>query len=201
MPVPFRLIAAPAIALCLVFSLPAAGIAEPMITTTVVADALPKGKQTMPALYITAAEAADVVATREDVLLIDVRTPEETMLVGYPTSADVNIPFALLAPDHSFDAKKGRYQMNPNPRFVGTMQSYLDAQDASAVLIICRSGGRSARAVDALVKAGVTLPLYTVVDGFEGDKDKAGQRTINGWKNAGAPWTTKIAADFLQGVD
>ncbi len=73
------------------------------------------------------------------------------MFVGHPTSADVNIPFALLTPDHSFDAKKGSYQMKPNPLFAGAMQSYLDAQ--------------------------------------------------NGWKLAGAPWNTKIAEGFLQGVD
>ncbi|WP_371223820.1 rhodanese-like domain-containing protein [Roseovarius sp. 2305UL8-3] len=201
MPALFRLMAAPALALSLVLSLPASGVAEPVIASSVAADTLPKGKQTKAALYITAAEAAEVVAARKDVLLIDVRTPEETMFVGHPTAADVNIPFALLAPDHSFDAKKGRYQMKPNPLFAEAMQSYLDTQDASAVLIICRSGGRSARAVDALIEAGVTLPLYSVIDGFEGDKDKAGQRTVNGWKNAGAPWTTKITAGFLQGVD
>jgi len=35
--------------------------------------------------------------------------------------------------------------------------------------------------------------VYSVVDGVEGDlaKDgpKAGQRVVNGWKNAGLPWS------------
>ncbi|KKK55851.1 hypothetical protein LCGC14_3070400, partial [marine sediment metagenome] len=36
---------------------------------------------------------------------------------------------------------------------------------------------------------------YTVVDGFEGNRntDRSspdfGKRTVNGWKNAGLPWT------------
>jgi len=38
--------------------------------------------------------------------------------------------------------------------------------------------------------------VYTVVDGFEGDLAKtgpqAGQRVVNGWKNAGLPWSYKL---------
>jgi len=39
------------------------------------------------------------------------------------------------------------------------------------------------------------MNAYTVVDGFEGDRNKDpsspnyGRRNVNGWKNAGLPWT------------
>ena len=60
------------------------------------------------------------------------------------------------------------------------------------MILICRSGDRSARAADLLAKAGYTR-VYSITEGFEGDaaKDgpKAGQRVVNGWKNAGLPWT------------
>jgi rhodanese-related sulfurtransferase len=38
--------------------------------------------------------------------------------------------------------------------------------------------------------------VYTVVDGFEGDVAKegpnAGKRVVNGWKNAGLPWSYRL---------
>lgn len=38
--------------------------------------------------------------------------------------------------------------------------------------------------------------VYNLVEGFEGDTSKAGaskgQRVVNGWKNAGLPWTYKL---------
>ena len=45
------------------------------------------------------------------------------------------------------------------------------------LLMICRSGGRSALAVNALAKAGFTN-VYNVIDGTEGDKvDEPGSLT------------------------
>ena len=66
---------------------------------------------------------------------------------------------------------------------------------ADRVILICRSGDRSARAADLLANAGYTQ-VYSITDGFEGDAAKdgpqAGQRIVNGWKNAGLPWTYKL---------
>jgi Rhodanese-like domain len=64
------------------------------------------------------------------------------------------------------------------------------------ILAMCRSGGRSAMAVNALAKAGFTK-VYNIIDGFEGDKVEDpesvyhGQRMRNGWKNS-APWTYRL---------
>jgi rhodanese-related sulfurtransferase len=63
------------------------------------------------------------------------------------------------------------------------------------VILICRSGDRSAKAQDRLQAAGFTR-VYSIAEGFEGDTAKdgaqAGQRTVNGWKNGGLPWTYKL---------
>ena len=68
------------------------------------------------------------------------------------------------------------------------------------VILMCRSGDRSSKATNLLAELGYTK-VYTVIDGFEGDVAKdgpqAGQRVVNGWKNAGLPWTYKLDKDKL----
>lgn len=65
---------------------------------------------------------------------------------------------------------------------------------------MCRSGGRSAIAVNMLAKAGFRN-VYNITDGMEGDSVKdpnsvyQGQRLVNGWKNSGVPWTYKVKPD------
>lgn len=169
---------------------------DPISQTTLEISKLPKAKQTKAGLYLTAAEAAEVLAGREDVLLIDVRSPEETVLVGYPAPLDANIPLATFNPDHVL-SRSGSYVMQPNPNFASQAAGFIAQHAPAAVLVICRSGSRSARAVDILMAAGVSLPLYSVVDGFEGDRNAAGERAVNGWKNSGAPWTTTLRRDLL----
>lgn len=199
-----RLIAIPAPALGLALGLALAAPAALMaagdggvLETTVAAETLKENKQTKAGLYITAAEAIAVMAERDDLALIDVRSPEETMFIGYATATDQNIPFKLVSPDHGYNAKKSAYAMIDNPDFIADMNAFIAANDPAALLIMCRSGSRSARAVDALVEAGIDIPAYSVVDGFEGDKAGTGARTVNGWRNAGGEWTYKVRADLL----
>ncbi len=70
----------------------------------------------------------------------------------------------------------------------------------STILLMCRSGTRSAKAAALLNQLGYSK-AYTVVDGFEGDKAKEGnhkgQRVVNGWKNSNLPWTYKITEDKM----
>ena len=67
-------------------------------------------------------------------------------------------------------------------------------EKSTPIFLICRSGGRSAVAAKQLIRAGYTN-VWNLVEGFEGDKDKAtGARSVNGWRNAGLPWTYKIPA-------
>jgi rhodanese-related sulfurtransferase len=124
------------------------------------------------------------------------------MLIGYSTGAAANIPSKFVDPDLAFDAEKGVYKMIDNPDFVTEMQAFLASDAASGIdtlLVMCRSGSRSAAAIEKLVKAGVDLTLYNVVDGFEGDKNDAGARAVNGWRNAGLPWTYKVRAGLWPG--
>ncbi|WP_412507504.1 rhodanese-like domain-containing protein [Roseovarius sp. SYSU LYC5161] len=199
MPSPSRFLTTSALALGLALFLPAASHADDhgmTIETSVVEAELAKKKINKVGNYITAEETIALMAERDDVALVDVRSPAETMLVGYPTAADANIPFKMIDPAYPFNAEKGRYKMKSNPNFMSEMKTFISEHDPAAVLIICRSGGRSARAVDALFDAGVDTPAYTVVDGFEGDKNADGKREVNGWKNAGGEWTYKLREGF-----
>ena len=78
-----------------------------------------------------------------------------------------------------------------NPDFIDHVKEVFKPDDT--VVAMCRSGGRSAFAINMLAKAGFTK-LYNIIDGFEGDTVNDpesvyyGKRMKNGWKNS-APWT------------
>ena len=153
---------------------------------------LPKGKQTSLELYVTAAEAYDKwLAAPDEVKVLDVRTLEEYLYVGHAPMA-WNIPLATQS--HEWDAGKGYFTFQPNPDFISQVKEVAAPNDT--ILVMCRSGGRSAKAVNLLAQNGFTN-VYQVTDGMEGDAVKDpnspvhGQRLVNGWKNSGAPWTYK----------
>ena len=47
------------------------------------------------------------------------------------------------------------------------------------------------RRVGALANIGFTN-VWNQYEGFEGDLSAEGRRSVNGWKNAGLPWSTKL---------
>ena len=152
------------------------------------ASKLPKAKQTTLGLYVTAAQAYEMwKAAPDKVKVIDVRTPEEYALVGHPEMA-WNIPIAFV----TYEVKDGKFVhgSRPNSAFVAQVKEI--AQPTEVLLVTCRSGGRSAMAVNALAKAGFTH-AHNIVDGIEGDlvddpeSVYYGKRMKNGWKNS-APW-------------
>lgn len=156
---------------------------------------VPEAKRTAAALYLTAPEAFAMKTGQGDgVLFIDVRTKGEFMFLGSPTVIDANIPYADLEEPVVWDAANKRYKLTLNSDFVAAVAARLEQRglDRQApVIVMCRSGDRSAHAADLLRKAGYAR-VYTVLDGFEGDSDKDGRRTVNGWKNAGLPWTYRM---------
>ncbi|MDJ0947500.1 MAG: rhodanese-like domain-containing protein [Alphaproteobacteria bacterium] len=179
-------------------AVPAPKAADSEIATTVDAAALGEKKRTSLGLYLTAEEAHAALKTRSGVYLIDVRTRAETMFVGYPMAAAANIPFQVLDADYAFDVGKHRYRLVANPDFAPAVARFLARTGqgkGATLLLMCRSGKRSARAVNVLAKLGYEN-AYSVVDGFEGDADDNGKRTVNGWKNAGSPWTYKLSEAF-----
>lgn len=160
---------------------------------------LPQGKQTVLGLYVTARQAHEKwQAAPDQVMIVDVRTPEEVLFVGHPPMA-WKVPIA--AQSYAWDAVKAQFPMKLLPDFVARVREV--AQPTDTILLMCRSGGRSAMAVNLLAKAGYTQ-AYNVIDGMEGDAVKdansvfVGQRLVNGWKNSGCPWTYQPTPDRMR---
>jgi rhodanese-related sulfurtransferase len=151
---------------------------------------LPEKLRTTLGLYLTVEQAFEI--WRDDPVigeLIDVRTPEEYIFVGHPEMAR-NVPVWFV--DHGWDAEKKRQAMHVNPDFVEQIRETYGLDDR--ILVICRSGKRSAIAVNLLAEAGFTR-AHSVIPGFEGPKvtDEGspafGTRGLGGWRLAGLPWT------------
>jgi rhodanese-related sulfurtransferase len=159
---------------------------------------LPKEKQTVLGLYVTAKEAYEKwKADPEKVMILDVRTPDEFLYVGHPAMA-WKIPIA--AQTYEWDAAKREFPMKLFADFAARVSQVAKPDDT--ILVLCRSGGRSALAVNLLAEAGFRN-AYNIVDGMEGDAVTdpgsffLGQRLKNGWKNSGLPWTYDLTPDRL----
>ncbi|MBI3561940.1 MAG: sulfurtransferase [Gammaproteobacteria bacterium] len=166
------------------------------------ASKVPEAKRTTLGLYLDSNEAY-ALATKEKVLFLDVRTREEVNFLGMPTLVDANIPYMEMDPMYNWDDKKNVYVLEPNSEFVTMVAARLKAKGMKTddpVIVMCRSGDRSARAADLLAKAGYSK-VYSIVDGFEGDLAKdgpnAGRRTVNGWKNSNLPWSYTLAKEKM----
>ncbi len=171
-------------------------------------DTVPANKRTERGLYLTAVDAFDMVS--EDpakVLFIDVRTRGELQFIGMPALVDANVPILIEAVPLQWDAAASGFKLVPNLDFVAAVDKRLAqkglARDAP-VVVICQGGLRAVRAVNLLTQAGYAT-AYTVIDGFEGDPvaegPAKGQRLVNGWRNAGLPWTAKLDRAKMYGLD
>jgi rhodanese-related sulfurtransferase len=154
---------------------------------------LPAEKQTTIGLYLTAQQAFEKwQSAPEKVTVLDVRTPEEYLFIGHAEMA-WNVP--LAAQTFEWDAARKQFPMRPLPDFVERVRKIANPDDT--LLVMCRSGGRSAAAVNLLASAGFKN-VYNITDGFEGDSVKDpgsvfnGQRMVNGWRNSGLPWTYEV---------
>ena len=159
---------------------------------------LPAKKQTTLGLYVTSAEAyAKWKASPEDIKIIDVRTPEEYIFIGHAPMA-YNVPIAMQS--YTWDTTTNDYAMKMQSNFIEHVKLIAQANDT--ILVTCRSGGRSAMAVNQLAAAGFFY-VFNITDGFEGDmvKDESSlyyeKRMVNGWKNSGVPWTYKLNKDLM----
>ena len=158
---------------------------------------VPEGKLTSLGLYVTAREAYEMwKADPERIKVLDVRTFEEYVLIGHAEMA-ANVPLAF--PTYNWDAGKGNYSVVVNADFVAHAKERFKLDEP--ILVMCRSGGRSAMAVNALTKAGFTQ-VHNFIDGFEGDKVDDpesvhhGKRMRNGWKNS-VPWTYSLDPELV----
>lgn len=172
-------------------------LSTPLHAGDVDASKLSKKKQTPQGLYLSAKETFDLVSAQgKSLLFVDVRTPAEVEFVGAPQLIDVNIPYMLNDFTQWDDAKK-RFKKVPNSNFTVAIEEALAAKGLGKddrIVLMCRSGSRSAKAANLLYQAGYKN-VYSVIEGFEGDSSKVagaeGTRTVNGWKNDGLPYTYK----------
>ena len=109
-----------------------------------------------------------------EALLVDVRAPEELKFVGQ-VPGSLNVAWATGT------------ALTRNPRFARELEAKVPDKGAR-LLLLCRSGKRSALAAEAAAKAGFGQ-VFNVLEGFEGDHDDAKQRGhFNGWRFHGLPW-------------
>lgn len=160
---------------------------------------VPENKRTNRGLYVTAQDAYDMLQEGAPrMLFVDVRTRAELQFIGAPTMLDAHVPYLVEADPVQWDDATSAFKLVPNPGFVAGVghalaRKHLD-RDAP-VIVLCQGGLRAARAANALTAAGYRN-VYAVIDGFEGDPvadgPAKGQRLVNGWRNAGLPWTTRL---------
>jgi len=131
-----------------------------------------RAQTTLHAGSVTPQEAWSLVSDRAGVL-VDVRTAEERKFVGH-------VPGSLHVP------WKVGTAMQTNPRFLRELESRVTKE--AVVLLLCRSGQRSAAAAAAATKAGFKH-VYNVSEGFEGELDERQQRgRRSGWRFHELPW-------------
>lgn len=110
-------------------------------------------------------------------VLVDVRSNEERHFVGH-VPGSLHVAWATGT------------SLNRNPRFVKELEAKVGPKSGNElpVLLLCRSGKRSALAAEAAAKAGLTN-VFNIQEGFEGDTDDHQQRGhFNGWRFHGLPW-------------
>lgn len=106
--------------------------------------------------------------------LVDVRSQAERDLIG-TIPKTINIEWQAY-PGWALNA-----------HFLTQLKQQADHE--SLIMFICRSGARSHHAAMAATQAGYAN-CYNVLEGFEGDLDKAirQRNKLNGWRAAGLPW-------------
>ena len=105
--------------------------------------------------------------------LVDVRSAEERKFVGH-------------VPDSLHVAWATGTALTRNPRFARELEAKVKKDET--VLLLCRSGKRSALAAEVAAKAGFTN-VFNVLEGFEGELDANQHRGGgDGWRFHGLPW-------------
>lgn len=109
----------------------------------------------------------------EQAVIVDVRTLEERKFVGFIENT-IHIPWAT------------GISLNRNPRFAKELETKVGKD--KIILLLCRSGKRSAAAANVAFNAGFES-VYNIDQGFEGDLDEQNHRgAFNGWRFHDLPW-------------
>ena len=106
-------------------------------------------------------------------VLVDVRSTEERKFVG-------------CVPESIHVAWATGTSLTRNPRFLRELEARVPKD--RIVLLLCRSGKRSALAAEAAARLGFA-DAFNVAEGFEGDLDARSQRGhAGGWRAHGLQW-------------
>jgi rhodanese-related sulfurtransferase len=125
-------------------------------------------------------DAWKLLTENRNAQLVDVRTRPEWMFVGLADLTSLGRR-PVLQSWQVFPA------MEIDANFTAELADQLADKDAP-LLFICRSGGRSRAAAQAMTAAGYRR-CYNVAEGFEGNPDAERHRgKTGGWKAAGLPW-------------
>lgn len=132
--------------------------------------------------HISPQLAEKMMHKEANMVFVDVRSEMEFLFIGHPVGS-VNIPW-IEEPDWEI-----------NPHFVRDIRKLIlggvictDESQCAPIVLICRSGKRSAEAGQVLIDAGFTR-VYNINTGFEGDLDDNHQRSkLGGWRFDGLPW-------------
>lgn len=131
------------------------------------------GRQGLPYAGGVTPQEAWALVSQGEAVLVDVRSAEELKFVGQ-------------VPEARHVAWATGTALTRNPRFVRELETKLGKH--TVILLLCRSGKRSALAAEAAAKAGFNN-VFNVFEGFEGDLDEQLQRgRHNGWRHHGLPW-------------
>jgi len=168
---------------------------------------LPTKKQTKLGLYMSPIQTYEHMKKQgSKTLFVDIRSRAEVNFLGSPTIIDANVPYMELNEWYAWNDKKNDFKLDVNSDFQNVLAKRLREKGLKkddTIILICRSGTRSAKAADLLAGLGYKK-VYSVAEGFEGDKAKSGetkgQRTVNGWKNSPLPWSYKLVKSKMYKV-
>jgi rhodanese-related sulfurtransferase len=126
----------------------------------------------------------EALVSRPKSQLIDVRTRAEWTYVGLPDLGSIGKRPILVEwqtfPDQAIDFRFAE-------RLVGELKA-LGVEKGDDLYFICRSGGRSLAAAEAMAELGYQA-CHNVAGGFEGPLDDDRHRgSVLGWKAVGLPW-------------
>jgi rhodanese-related sulfurtransferase len=126
----------------------------------------------MSIINITCPEAFERIQQFENTIMVDVRTEKEWIEIGFP---QLNNDAQLI---------KLSWKILPNWTinldFLKVIESLVKDKERE-LLFLCRSGGRSLEAAQAVSDIGFKN-CYNIIDGFEGSAQGAG------WKNNLLPY-------------
>lgn len=128
--------------------------------------------KSVPTRSVTPEEAARLIA--DGYVYVDVRSEPE-FEAGHVPGA-LNVPISHQGPTG----------MTPNPEFLAVMQQAFGKDEK--LVVGCKAGGRSKKAVDQLAQAGFS-ELSDMSAGWDGSRDAFG-RAVPGWSKVGLPVET-----------